>query len=255
MSAKIHILCLSRVYIEFYAFKPGSFSVGSYPGGEQKISFLKGDTQKEFFINGYELRHWERDKPRGSLVISSHYGSDEKTEVIEAPLWSGKYKPEEFRITPDLIFRNMGKLKFRVYLGQTVFIRMKSSAPLKNEAFQWFSLEEIFPEKVQLNNEVIKLGERNGSSYGWYLNTPLTLLETKADSAVFEIGWEYKQDEWAEMKQIYKSMLDSGEYKGTKKESEIRESLKDIENFEKKLKLAELEMAVTYSKPPVEKIK
>ncbi len=173
-----------HLWIGFYSLKPGSFIVGYYPGGSQKTSFHLGDTHKEFFVNGYELRRWEKrreERPRGSLRISMPSQKFGETEVIEVPLVSGKHKQEEFRATPDLTFKGSSKWRFRVYLNQTINLRMKSSPPLENETFWWFSLEEISPRGIKLgkgsDSEIMKVGENKNWGFGWHWSNLFSLIE------------------------------------------------------------------------------
>ncbi len=49
-------------------------------------------------------------------------------------------------------------------------------------------------------------------------------------------------------------MLDQGTYKGTKKEEELKKELESLKEEQRKLDLTQLEIDITYSAPPVEKI-
>lgn len=263
-----------RVGAGFYSFKAGDFII-DFLGSKQRISFPQGDTDKEFFINAYLLR---KSKEKEDLVIA---------DAIENEGWVGyltinydtekpsaeygmkmilndpdNYKKENLRNTPDLVFKNKGKWRFKVNLGQAVVLEIKSVSP-KYETSWWFNVNEISPKEVKLGGGldwVLRAGEENENlAFSGILWNTLRLLETDTNSAIFEVGWRvsYSEEMLTEEKKATEEMVHSGRYKGTEKESGLKEHLKHLEEIEstrKSLDLSGLEIIINYSAPPVEKL-
>lgn len=191
-----------RVKHGFYSLKPGTFIVCHYPGGVRKISFDKGSSEIEFFVNGYNLR--DENIREEYFSVGTAYPTETEREEVGFPLLLSNYPKKDFRQTPDLIFKGKGPWQFQMRMDQTVVIKVKIGPPVGYADYLWFYIPSYSKNKIDFTDGgmvyTAKIGEYiwgSASDFsGWdnigYFRRYFRLLKIEDDTATFEAGWEEK---------------------------------------------------------------
>jgi hypothetical protein len=248
-----------RVDVGFYNFRAGDFII-DFSGYSQDVFLSQGNFNKEFFLNAYLLQSENESlKNFFKMGIDAKEGSSTGPYIMDMGLDTYRYKKENLRSAPNIVFKGDQWRRFRVNSKQTVVLEIKKGQSPSDKAFGWFCLSEILPDgTVKLwgrqSSESV-LGKEDLSLVFWgCLSSYLHLYATDVKGALFEIGWRIPDKESLERRiRNFQEIVVSDNYHGDVET--IKRSLEFDEKCKEDLKAQhELEIAISYCLPPAEKI-
>jgi hypothetical protein len=248
-----------RLDVSFYSFTSGEFII-DFSGYTEDIFFAQGNSTKEFFLNAYFVQgNWKDTKGFLKMGIDSKAAANATGPYI-MDIGLGSYpfaNKNNFRPTPNLVFKGAAAGKFSMHLKQTAVLEIKKGELPSERAFGWFCLAEILPDGTELlarQSSRFTLGKEDYTLASWdCLSADLHLSQSQTESAIFEVGWNIP-DKNALQRRIdnFRETMASASYRGNTES--IKSSLESHEKCRSELeKIGDLEVKINYCQPPLEK--